>query len=144
MMVDALGDGAGSLVVQQMIPPGVDVRIHCHRDERLGVIVNVGYGGVDADLIGDRTSRLAPLSPASAAAMLGETKVGGALVAAGLDSSPLVDVIVLAAQLCADQHDVDDLDLNPVIVSDGHALVTDASVRLVDRPDDDGPIRRLG
>ncbi len=58
--------------------------------------------------------------------MLGETKVGGALVAAGLDSSPLVDVIVLAAQLCADQHDVDDLDLNPVIVSDGQALVTDA------------------
>ena len=144
MMVDALGEGAEALVVQQMIPPGVDVRIHCHRDERLGVIVNVGYGGVDADLIGDRTSRLAPLSPASAAAMLGETKVGGALVAAGLDSSPLVDVIVLAAQLCADQHDVDDLDLNPVIVSDGHALVTDASVRLVDRPDDDGPIRRLG
>ena len=127
-----------------MIPPGIDVRIHCHRDERLGVIVNVGYGGVDADLIGDRTSRLAPLSPATAAAMLGETKVGGALAAAGLDSSPLVDVIVLAAQLCADQHDVDDLDLNPVIVSDGRALVTDANVRLIDRPDDDGPIRRLG
>jgi hypothetical protein len=143
-MVDALGEDASTLVVQEMIPPGVDVRIHCHRDERLGVIVNVGYGGVDADLIGDRTSRLAPLSPASAAAMLGETKVGGALVAAGLDSSPLVDMIVLAAQLCADQHDVDDLDLNPVIVSDGQALVTDASVRLVDRPDDDGPIRRLG
>ncbi len=143
-MVDALGDGAETLIVQEMIPPGVDVRIHCHRDERLGVIVNVGYGGVDADLIGDRTSRLAPLSPASAAAMLGETKVGSALAAAGLDSSPLVDVIVLAAQLCADQHDVDDLDLNPVVVSDGQAIVTDASVRLVDRPDDgDGPIRRL-
>ncbi len=143
-MVDSLGDGADRLVVQEMIPPGVDVRIHCHRDERLGVIVNVGYGGVDADLIGDRTSRLAPLSPAGAAAMLGETKVGDALVAAGLDSSPLVDVIVLAAQLCADQHDVDDLDLNPVIVADGRALVTDATVRLVDRPDDDGPLRRLG
>jgi acyl-CoA synthetase (NDP forming)/RimJ/RimL family protein N-acetyltransferase len=143
-MIDALGEGAGTLVVQEMTPPGVDVRIHCHRDERLGVIVNVGYGGVDADLIGDRTSRLAPLSPASAAAMLGETKVGGALVASGLDSSPLVDVIVLAAQLCADQHDVDDLDLNPVIVSDGQALVTDAAIRLVDRPDGDGPIRRLG
>ncbi len=143
-MVDSLGDDAAILVVQEMIPPGIDVRIHCHRDERLGVIVNVGYGGVDADLIGDRTSRLAPLSPATAAAMLGETKVGDALAAAGLDSSPLVDVIVLAAQLCADQHDVDDLDLNPVIVSDGRALVTDAHVRLIDRPDDDGPIRRLG
>jgi acyl-CoA synthetase (NDP forming) len=142
-MVDALGADADTLIVQTMVPPGVDVRIHCHRDDRLGVIVDVGYGGVDADLIGDRTSRLAPLSPASAAAMLAETKVGGALAAAELDSSPLVDVIVLAAQLCADHHDVDDLDLNPVIVSQGQALVTDARVRLVDRPDDDGPIRRL-
>jgi succinyl-CoA synthetase beta subunit len=143
-MVDSLGDDAGSLIVQKMVPPGVDVRIHCQRDERLGVIVNVGYGGVDADLIDDRTSRLAPLSPASASAMLNETKVGSALNAAGLDSSPLVDVVVLAAQLCADQHDVDELDLNPVIVSDGQAIVTDAGVCLLDRPDDDGPLRRLG
>jgi acyl-CoA synthetase (NDP forming) len=142
-MVDALGDDARTLIVQQMIPPGVDIRIRCHRDDRLGVIVSVGYGGIDADLIDDRTSRLAPLSPASAAAMLNETKVGDALAAAGLDSSPLVDIIVLAAQLCADQHDVHDLDLNPVIASDGHAIVTDAAIHLVDVPNDDGPLRRL-
>ncbi|MDG1265695.1 MAG: GNAT family N-acetyltransferase [Ilumatobacter sp.] len=143
-MLDALGDEAGTFVVQEMTSPGVDVRIHCQRYERLGVIVNVGYGGFDADLIGDRTSRLAPLSPASASAMLGETKVGGAIAMAGLDSSPLVDVIVLAAQLCDDQRDIDDLDLNPVIVSDSQTLVTDAQVRLVDRPNNDGPIRHLG
>ena len=75
--------------------------------------------------------------------MLTETKVCDALESADLDTSPLVDVIVLAAQLCADQPDVDELDLNPVIVSDGQAVVTDVMMRLVDRPDDDGPIRRL-
>ena len=142
-MVDALGTDADRLIVQQMSRPGVDVRVLCQRDARLGVIVEVGYGGVDADLIADRTSRLAPLSPASAAAMVGETKVGGALQANGLDSSPLVDIIVGAAQLCADQPDIDRLDLNPVIVSDGRAVVTDVVVGLVDRPDDDGPLRRL-
>jgi acyl-CoA synthetase (NDP forming)/GNAT superfamily N-acetyltransferase len=142
-MVDSLGDDASELVVQAMVAPGVDVRIHCQRDERLGVIVNVGYGGADANLIDDRAGRLAPLSHASASAMLDETKVGPAIAAAGLDRSPLVDVIVLAAQLCADHHDVDELDLNPVIVADRHAIVTDAIVRLVDRPDDEIPLRRL-
>jgi hypothetical protein len=107
--------------------------------------VSVGYGGADADLIDDRASRLAPLSPASAAAMLSDTKVGDALTASDIDPSPLVDAIVLAAQLCADHNDIDELDLNPVVVSgqDG-ATVTDAAVTLTDRPDDDGPIRRLG
>ncbi len=50
--------------------------------------------------------------------MLTETKVGEALQSAGFDSSPLVDVIVLAAQLGAEQRDIDELDLNPVVVSD--------------------------
>jgi acyl-CoA synthetase (NDP forming)/RimJ/RimL family protein N-acetyltransferase len=144
-MTESLGADADHLVVQRMVPPGTNVRIHCQRDDRLGVIVSVGYGGADADLIDDRASRLAPLSPASAAAMLTETKVGEALAASDTDPSPLVDAIVLAAQLCADHNDIDELDLNPVIVSGQEgATVTDALITLVDRPDDDGPIRRLG
>ncbi|MGA9277960.1 acetate--CoA ligase family protein, partial [Ilumatobacter sp.] len=142
-MVDSLGEDAATLLVQSMVSPGVDVRIHCQHDDRLGVIVSVGYGGADANLIDDRASRLAPLSHASASAMLTETKVGSALEAAGLDSSPLVDAIVLAAQLCADQRNVDELDLNPVIVSDGGVMVTDVVARLVDRPDDEVALRRL-
>ncbi len=142
-MHSSLGSDADVVVVQQMVSPGVDARVQCTHDDRLGVIVNVGYGGMDADLIGDRSSRLAPLSPASALAMLTETKVGEALKSAGIDSSPLVDVIVQAAQLSAEQRDIDELDLNPVVVSRDSALVTDATITLRDRPDADGPIRRL-
>lgn len=139
-----LGSDADRVVVQRMVPPGIDVRVNCQRDDRLGVIVNVGYGGIDADLIGDRSSRIAPLSPASALAMLTETKVGDALQSVDFDSSPLVDVIVQAAQLAAEQRDIDGLDLNPVVVSSNGAVVTDAAITLLDRPDVDGPIRRLG
>lgn len=144
IMRESLGHDADVVVVQRMVAPGVDVRVKCTHDDRLGVIVDVGYGGIDADLIGDRSSRLAPLSPASALAMLTETKVGEALHSAGIDSSPLVDVIVQAAQLGAEQRDIDELDLNPVVVSSDGALVTDATITLRDRPDVDGPIRQLG
>ncbi|WP_420453144.1 GNAT family N-acetyltransferase [Ilumatobacter sp.] len=142
-MVDSLGAGADRVVVQQMVDPGIDVRIHCERDPRLGVIVEVGYGGIDAEIIDDRSSRLAPVGPASATAMLTETKVGSALADAGWDPSPLVDAIVQAAQLCAEHGAIDQLDMNPVIVSDDGAIVTDVTVVLRDRPDVHAPLRRL-
>jgi len=143
VMHDSLGDDADDLIVQAMAPPGVDVRIRCDHDGQLGAIVTVGLGGAQADAIDDRTSRLAPVSPASATTMLGETRLSAALDAADFDSWPLVDAVVLAAQLASDHPEIAELDLNPVIVSEDAAIVTDALIRLVRHVSEDGPLRRL-
>ncbi len=143
IMRDSLGDDANELIVQAMTSPGVDVRIRCEHDDRLGAIVSVGLGGAQADAIDDRTSRLAPVSPASAAAMLTETRLTAALDGAGFDSSSLVDAVVAAAQLASDHPEIAELDLNPVIVSEAGAVVTDAVIRLVAHVVGDGPLRRL-
>ncbi len=143
VMQESLGADADDLVVQQMVTPGVDVRVHCRHDERLGVIVSVGLGGEQADVIDDRVDRLAPLSPASARSMIDETRAGAALAEAGFDPSPLVDTIVLAAQLMTSHRQIAELDLNPVIVSDGEAVATDARVVLQRHDQADGPLRRL-
>lgn len=142
-MTDALGDGAARLIVQQMTRPGIDVRVRCEHDDRLGVIVSVGLGGVQADVIDDRTSRLAPVSRSSAKAMIAETKVAAALVDADIDGDALVEVISRAALLATDHPDIAELDLNPVIVTSSDAVVTDASIRLIRHHQHDGPIRRL-
>lgn len=143
IMQEALGADAEALVVQEMTTPGITVRIRCTRDDRLGAIIAVGYGGIDADLIDDHSDRLAPLSPSGAAAMLTETRVGAAINEAGFDPSLLVDTVVQVSQLSADHNDIDELDLNPVIVSEHGAVVTDVAIRLLERPDEDEPIRRL-
>lgn len=143
VMRESLGDDARQLIVQAMTSPGVDVRIRCEHDDRLGAIVSVGLGGAQADAIDDRASRLAPVSPASATTMLTETRLTAALDTAGFDSSALVDAIVAAAQLASDHPEIAELDLNPVIVSDAGAVVTDASIRLVPNVVDDSPLRRL-
>lgn len=143
IMRESLGDDARHLIVQAMTSPGVDVRIRCEHDDRLGAIVSVGLGGAQADAIDDRASRLAPLSPASATTMLTETRLTAALDNAGFDSSALVDAIVAAAQLASDHPEIAELDLNPVIVSDAGAVVTDAVIRLVPHVVDDSPLRRL-
>ena len=143
VMRESLGVDAEDLVVQAMTSPGVDVRIRCEHDERLGAIVTVGLGGAQADAIDDRSSRLAPVSPASATTMVRETRLAAALDTAGLDSWQLVDAIVLAAQLASDHPQIIELDLNPVIVSEDGAVITDATVRLAAHVTEDGPLRRL-
>ena len=143
VMTDSLGADADELMVQRMVTPGVDVRVRCEHDDRLGVVVSVGLGGEQAEAIGDRTSRLAPLSPASARSMISEARLGTALDDAGFDPSPLVDVIVQTAQLASDHDEIALLDLNPVIVSDGAAIATDATIRLRRRETATGAIRRL-
>ena len=143
VMRESLGHDANDLMVQAMTAPGVDVRIRCEHDEQLGAIVTVGLGGAQADAIDDRTSRLAPVSPATATTMLTETRLMAALDAAGFDSWRLVDAVVLAAQLASDHPDIAELDLNPVIVSDDGAVVTDALIRLESTILEDGPLRRL-
>ena len=142
-MRDALGDDADRVIVQSMASPGVDVRIRCELDPRLGVIVAVGLGGLQADVIDDRAVRLAPVSPASAVAMLGETRVGPALRAAGIDPSALVSAIVQAAQLASDHRDVESIDLNPVIVSERSAEVVDARIALHRRAESEPALRRI-
>jgi len=143
VMRESLGADAEDLIVQAMTAPGVDVRIRCEHDERLGAIVSVGLGGAQADAIDDRTSRLAPVSPAGAAAMLAETRLTAALDTAGFDSSALVDAVVAAAQLASDHPEIAELDLNPVIVSEAGAVVTDAVIDVVPHVQGDGPLRRL-
>ena len=142
-MREALGEASDQLIVQAMANPGIDVRIRCELDERLGVIVAVGLGGIQADVIDDRAIRLAPVSPASAVAMLGETRVGSALRSAVLDPSPLVAAIVQAAQLASDHRDVDSIDLNPVIVSEEEAVVVDARIALRRRGESEPALRRI-
>lgn len=142
-MVEALGDHADQLVVQAMTTPGFDVRIRCEHDDRLGVIVSVGLGGVHADVIDDRSSRLAPVSGASARSMLAETKVAAALLDSGIEIEALVDAICRAALLASDQHAITELDLNPIIVTSVSAVVTDAKITLDRHHHRDEPLRKL-
>jgi acyl-CoA synthetase (NDP forming) len=124
-----------------MVPPGIDLRIHAAVDPRLGTVLTVGLGGAQADVIGDESSRLAPVSAESARSMLRSTRAGAAI--SHLDEDHVVDLLVRVGQLVADHAEIAELDLNPVIVSDRGAVVTDAVVRLDAHIAGDGPIRRL-
>jgi acyl-CoA synthetase (NDP forming)/GNAT superfamily N-acetyltransferase len=128
VMREHLGDDAAEVLVQRMVPPGVDLRIQVVAEGDLGPVVTVGLGGAHAEAIGDESSRLAPVSSAAARSMLEVTRAGAAL---DYDlEERFADVIVRVAQLASDHPALIELDLNPVILADDSCWVTDASARL--------------
>ena len=90
-----LGSDADEIVVQQMVAPGVDVRIRCSFDPQVGSIVALDLGSQQFDAEHDpRRSRLAPLSTTAATTLVRTSPVGTALAVAGLPPEPVVDALV--------------------------------------------------
>jgi acyl-CoA synthetase (NDP forming)/GNAT superfamily N-acetyltransferase len=141
LMREHLGDAAARMHVQHMVPPGVDLRIKAELDDRLGPVITVGIGGVQADAIGDESSRLAPISPATARALVAATRAASLLGAASLEL--VADLVTRVAQLASDHATIAELDLNPVIVSDHACWVVDAKVQLRQTHRPDSAVRRL-
>lgn len=139
-MVEVLGDHADHVLVQAMVAPGVDVRVRVAADATVGPLITVGLGSSQVDLIGDEQPRLAPLSAESAVAMLGESRAGVRLQAAGIGSGQLIDLILRVAQLAAEHAEITVLDLNPVIVTATECQTTDAVVHVA--PIYRGAVRR--
>ncbi|MEX2625640.1 MAG: acetate--CoA ligase family protein, partial [Ilumatobacteraceae bacterium] len=140
-MREHLGSDADEVMVQQMVPPGIDLRVHVTNESELGPLVTVGLGGSRADVIADEVSRLAPVSEASAAGMLAATRVAAALDEA--DADAVIDATVRVAQLASDHAEVAALDLNPLIVSGGRCRVTDADVVVRPAARSTAALRRL-
>ncbi|MFW2332264.1 GNAT family N-acetyltransferase [Ilumatobacter sp.] len=128
LMIEHLGDDAERVYVQRMVPPGADLRIRVTHDERIGPVVTVGIGGLQADAIGDESSRLAPVSSATALSMVSATRAAALLDEAELHE--VADQVTRVAQLASDHAEIAELDLNPVIVSDEGCWVADARIVL--------------
>jgi acyl-CoA synthetase (NDP forming)/GNAT superfamily N-acetyltransferase len=145
MVAHLQADGAAPdefmVLVQPMLPPGVDVRVRATDDPAVGPVVSVGLGGIQADVIADAVNRIAPVSPGAARAMLAETRAVALLSAA--DQAAVGDLLVRVGALAADHPDIAELDLNPVIVADGTAHVADATLTLQAAARPERPFRRL-
>jgi acyl-CoA synthetase (NDP forming) len=124
----------GPLVVQRMVTGGVELLAGIVQDPVFGPIVAFGPGGVLAELVGEASFRLAPLTDVDAEELVLEGKAGvlvrGYRGAPPADRGSLVDLVHRLAILAEDRPEVAELDLNPVIALPDGCVAVDARVRL--------------
>jgi acyl-CoA synthetase (NDP forming) len=121
-------------IVQPLVRGGTELLVGAVQDPVFGPLVAVGPGGTFAELIGDASFRLAPLTDADATELVHHGKVGKLL--AGFRGAPAADVAAVAdlllrvGRLADDFPEVAELDLNPVIAGPQGAVAVDARVRV--------------
>jgi acyl-CoA synthetase (NDP forming) len=124
-----------------MLPTGVELVVGVAHDSLFGSLVMVGLGGVQTDLLGDRSFRALPLTDRDAAAMWRELHAAPLLTGyrgtAAMDTDGLEQLLLRVAQLAEDFPEVSELDLNPVVgIRSG---VTALDVKLKLQPAEDEP-----
>lgn len=123
------------MTVQPMIQQAdVEIMLGARRDPLFGPIVLFGLGGVFAELLGDHALGLVPLNQTLARMLMEETRAFKILQ--GYRNLPpanlelLEEMIVSLSTLMIDFPEICELDLNPVLIRDGHTWVVDAGARV--------------
>jgi acyl-CoA synthetase (NDP forming) len=137
--VRAAADRIGEvLIVQPMIAGGAELLAGVVQDPVFGPLVAFGPGGVFAELIGEASFRIAPLTDRDAEELVYGGKAGrlvrGFRGAPAADGAALADLVLRLARLGEDIPAVAELDLNPVLALGDSCVVVDARVR-VQRPE---------
>ncbi|WP_405530539.1 acetate--CoA ligase family protein [Streptomyces canus] len=131
-----------ALLVEQMAPAGPELIVGVRRDPVFGPVLALGAGGTAAEILGDVSLRLAPLSAHEAHAMLDELATRqmflGARGATPVDRARLTHVLLALASLAADDA-VAECEINPLrVLPDGDVVALDAVLLLRDPRDQGG------
>ncbi|WP_447976909.1 bifunctional acetate--CoA ligase family protein/GNAT family N-acetyltransferase [Candidatus Nitrospira bockiana] len=129
-------DAMEGVLVQPMVPGGVEVMIGMTHDPSFGPLVAFGLGGIHVEILGDVRFRITPLTDRDAADMVREIR--GYRLLEGYRGHPPADVPALeetllrVSRLVEEIHEIAELDLNPIFaLPPGQGCrIVDARIRL--------------
>jgi acetyl coenzyme A synthetase (ADP forming)-like protein len=129
-----LGTDMTAVLVQQMVPNGVEMIVGAIHDPLFGPVIACGTGGVLVDVLADTAFRLHPLTGSEAREMIGDLRgvrlLRGYRGAPPADERALQQVLLRISELVEVAPEIQELDLNPVIVLPSGARVADARIRV--------------
>jgi acetate---CoA ligase (ADP-forming) len=109
------------VLIQPMVPDGVELIVGARRDPQFGPLVLVGIGGVLAEVFDDVAVRLAPIKARDANDMLDELRGARLLVGArgrrGIDRGAVAKLLVALGRVMEANPAWREVDLNPVIAA---------------------------
>jgi acyl-CoA synthetase (NDP forming)/GNAT superfamily N-acetyltransferase len=138
----ALDESEPQAALQRMVQTGVELVVGVAHDSLFGSLVMVGLGGVQTDLLGDRSFRSLPLTDRDAAAMWHELRAAPLLTGyrgtPAMDTDALEQLLLRVARLAEDFPEISELDLNPVVAVPTGVAALDVKLKLQpvgDEPD---------
>ena len=121
------------VLVQEMIPSGVEILLGVSRDPQFGPLLTVGMGGIFVEVLADLRMLWLPTTESAVRSAL--AKLRGAALLGGVRGRPAVDLdaVVHAAlglsRLIAELGDeIAEIDINPLIALPNRAVAVDALV----------------
>jgi acyl-CoA synthetase (NDP forming) len=146
-MARRYGDRLQGVLVQQMVPAGLEVLIGVVQDPTFGPLVQVAAGGVATELAHDRVTRLLPLTDHDVADMLQSLQIAPVLAgfrgSPPLDSAALTGMIHRVARLVQDLPAITEMNVNPAIVQSTGCVAVDIKMRVEQVEATDPYLRRL-
>ncbi len=122
-------------LVQAMVQGGKEVVTCMHRDPAFGPVMMFGLGGIYAEVLQDRTSRVPPLDRRIAAEMVagiqGYNLLRGVRGDRRSDLDALNETLLRLSQLATDFEDIAEFDLNPLVVLEQGQGVLGIDMRLI-------------
>ena len=119
------------VLIQAMVPRGLEMIIGINYDATFGSMLMLGFGGIHVEVNPDVAFSPVPLDRDGATGLLnrlaGRAILDGVRGAAPADVDALVDLVVKVSQIASDHgDDIAELDLNPVVVHEQGVSVVDA------------------
>lgn len=127
-------DGDAAILVATMVAGSIELIAGCIDDSVFGRCVMVGVGGVLAEALGDVAFRLAPITTLDAQEMIGDLATTAVLGSfrgnSAVDRDELAGILVGLSEAFVAEEDIVAIDVNPLVVVDGHPIAVDALVEV--------------
>ncbi|HUT05175.1 MAG TPA: 3-hydroxypropionate--CoA ligase [Nitrosopumilaceae archaeon] len=123
------------ILLEKMVPKGVELIVGVQNDSQFGPIIMVGLGGIMTEVMKDVAFRMLPITTSDAKSMINELK-GSALLkgfrgSAPIDLNMVAKMLAQIGKLGVDNADyINSIDFNPVIVYPKSHFVVDAKIIL--------------
>ncbi|MGN6693337.1 MAG: bifunctional acetate--CoA ligase family protein/GNAT family N-acetyltransferase [Aquihabitans sp.] len=140
-----LGPAMHPAVVQVMVPEGVECRVGIYRHHVLGDVLTLGPGGAAVERVAKEALQILPLTDADADRLIDGSVLAPLVAEHGPAArAALIDLLCRLAALADAIPEIVAVRLNPVLVVDGSAAITDARIALAPHVKDPRPqVRRL-
>ena len=141
-IVDRGAGRAEGVLVEEWVPHERELLVGMRRDEQFGPVLAVGLGGIFTEAVADVSFALPPLDDEACAEMIAGLRTGQLLgPVRGLprvDLARLAEIVQTIARMAAENPEIAEIDVNPLLVSGADLVAADALV-ILRRPDRAAP-----